>query len=76
MSALGQKQTSEHGRIMSAIPPKADIDMCEWHVRFQKRTFTHLRPMSALPPKRTLIERVGMSAKLPNADIQAAVGYD
>jgi hypothetical protein len=75
MSASGQKQTSEHGRIMSAIPPKADIDMCEWHVRFVPKADIH-PPQSALPPKRTLIERVGMSAKLPNADIQAAVGYD
>jgi hypothetical protein len=25
MSALGQKQTSTHVRIMSALPPKADI---------------------------------------------------
>jgi len=26
MSALGQKRTSEHDWIMSALPPKADID--------------------------------------------------
>jgi hypothetical protein len=26
MSALGQKQTSAHVRVMSALPPKADID--------------------------------------------------
>ena len=26
MSALGQKQTLEHVRFMSALPPKADID--------------------------------------------------
>ena len=26
MSALGQKQTSAHVRVMSASPPKADID--------------------------------------------------
>jgi len=25
MSALGQKQTSAHFRVMSALPPKADI---------------------------------------------------
>jgi hypothetical protein len=25
MSALGQKQTSGHVRVMSALPPKADI---------------------------------------------------
>ena len=32
MSALGQKQTSAHGRVMSALPPKADIAECERHV--------------------------------------------
>jgi hypothetical protein len=26
MSALGQKQTLQHVRAMSALPPKADID--------------------------------------------------
>jgi hypothetical protein len=26
MSALGQKRTSKHVRVMSALPPKADID--------------------------------------------------
>ena len=26
MSALGQKRTSAHVRVMSALPPKADID--------------------------------------------------
>ena len=26
MSALGQKQTSAHVRVMSALPPKADIE--------------------------------------------------
>jgi hypothetical protein len=34
MSALGQKQTSEHAWIMSALPPKADIAERECHVRF------------------------------------------
>src|SRR5262249_4157917 len=34
MSALGQKRTSEHNGIMSALPPKADIRQCDWHVRF------------------------------------------
>ena len=28
MSALGQKQTSAHVRVMSALPPKADMDYC------------------------------------------------
>ena len=28
MSASGQKQTSAHVRVMSALPPKADINLC------------------------------------------------
>jgi hypothetical protein len=34
MSALGQKQTLEHVRAMSALPPKADIDPQGRDVRF------------------------------------------
>ena len=34
MSALGQKQTSDRRLLMSAIPPKADIDGCSPNVRF------------------------------------------
>jgi hypothetical protein len=34
MSALGQKQTSAHVRVMSALPPKADIAEHRRHVRF------------------------------------------
>jgi hypothetical protein len=34
MSALGQKQTSAHARVMSAIPPKADIGTQPQNVRF------------------------------------------
>jgi hypothetical protein len=34
MSALGQKQTSAHVRVMSALPPKADIRCRDQHVRF------------------------------------------
>ena len=34
MSALGQKQTSGHVRVMSALPPKADIDQSGCDVRF------------------------------------------
>jgi len=33
MSALGQKRTLEHVRVMSALPPKADIGESDWHVR-------------------------------------------
>ena len=34
MSALGQKQTSRHARVMSALPPIADIRRCRWDVRY------------------------------------------
>jgi len=34
MSALGQKQTLGKVRLMSALPPKADIDQRRRHVRF------------------------------------------
>src|SRR5215472_14608161 len=34
MSALGQKRTSEKARLMSALPPKADMDQHGRDVRF------------------------------------------
>jgi hypothetical protein len=34
MSALGQKQTFEKVRLMSGLPPKADIAERDRHVRF------------------------------------------
>ena len=34
MPALGQKRTSEHVRVMSAIAPKADIGTQPLNVRF------------------------------------------
>src|SRR6516162_2663544 len=36
MSALGQERTSPVTEPMSALPPKADIERHEWHVRFVK----------------------------------------
>jgi hypothetical protein len=42
MSALGQKQTSAHVRVMSALPPKADIVERDWHVRFVPKADMHL----------------------------------
>jgi len=39
-SALGQKQTSEHDWIMSALPPKADMELSRvMSALCQKRTF-------------------------------------
>ena len=34
MSALGQKRTLRHVRVMSALPPKADMDQSGCDVRF------------------------------------------
>ena len=34
MPALGQKQTLADVRVMSALPPKADIHLARWDVRF------------------------------------------
>jgi hypothetical protein len=34
MSALGQKQTLANFRVMSALPPKADMDQSGCDVRF------------------------------------------
>jgi hypothetical protein len=34
MSALGQKQTFKRLRLMSALPPKADMDRHSYNVRF------------------------------------------
>jgi hypothetical protein len=34
MSALGQKRTLRLVRLMSALPPKADIHKSNWDVRF------------------------------------------
>jgi hypothetical protein len=31
---LGQKRTSHQVRVMSVLPPKADIVGCDWDVRF------------------------------------------
>jgi len=43
MSALGQKRTSHSVRVMSALPPEADIAESDWHVRFvPKADIEHL----------------------------------
>ena len=34
LSALGHKQTSHPAWTLSALPPKADFERHEWHVRF------------------------------------------
>ena len=45
MSALGQKQTSHQVRVMSALPPKADIVQHGANVRFVRRA----QPVTATP---------------------------
>ena len=44
MSALGQKRTSKHVWVMSALPPKADIAERGDHVRFVPKADIGARP--------------------------------
>ena len=48
MSALGQKQTSEHVRVMSALPPIADIAERNRHVRFVLEAAIHRTTASCI----------------------------
>jgi hypothetical protein len=41
MSALGQKQTFKRRRVMSALPPKADIAKRDRHVCFVPKADIH-----------------------------------
>jgi hypothetical protein len=52
MSALGQKRTLGHVRIMSALPPKADIGTQPRNVRFVPKADIH-RLKIARASKRT-----------------------
>src|SRR6516162_3471168 len=45
MSALGQKQTSAHIRVMSALPPKADITAAQTNVRFVPKADVNARSL-------------------------------
>jgi hypothetical protein len=47
MSALGQKQTSEHDRIMSALPLKADIGQHNGDLRFTQSRHQPTWPLLA-----------------------------
>jgi len=55
MSALGQKRTSEHVRVMSALLPKADIAEQHWDVRFVPKN--RARSIFASRPWKPLNER-------------------
>jgi hypothetical protein len=49
MSALGQKQTSAYFRVMSALPPKADIASTFMSTRPNLGRSLHITRQSALP---------------------------
>jgi hypothetical protein len=50
MSALGQKQTSAHVRVLSASPPKADITQRCCHVRFVPKAHIRCAPAQRKNP--------------------------
>ena len=69
MSALGQKQTSEHDWIMSALPPKADITEHGSNVRFVPKAvsrsvskFNELESHSGTPVSRSASLRAAARA--------------
>src|SRR5215467_10448688 len=52
MSALGQKRTSEHDGIMSALPPKADITQSDWQsTLWQKQTLALFDKLVGAEPR-------------------------
>src|SRR5262245_64613546 len=65
MSALGQKQTSEHVQSMSALPPKADIAVLRLSLSLPSSPALHLisfRPSGYLTPAERR-DRVAESAQ-------------
>src|SRR5262249_17897732 len=48
MSALGQKRTFAHVRVMSALPPKADIDKQNCDIRFVPKADIAHRSMTVI----------------------------
>jgi hypothetical protein len=54
MSALGQKQTSGHVRVMSALPRKADIANAMRNVRFVPKADIGVEPVKC-PLSRRII---------------------
>jgi hypothetical protein len=62
MSALGQKQTSDCRRLMSALPPKADIGRRQLDVRFVP--IADIAPRLGEPPTaRNQISGIDSSAR-------------
>jgi hypothetical protein len=50
MSALGHKQTSAHVRVMSALPPKADISALLFARSHERARGSFLHPAQCLMP--------------------------
>src|SRR6516225_622533 len=68
MSALGQKQTSEHVWAMSALPPKADIGTQPPDVRFVPKADIAVRPKQkprTMPGLRVLSEVFNSTRSVP-----------
>src|SRR5262245_50855815 len=61
MSALGQKQTSLHVRVMSALPPKADIGTQSWNVRFVPKADISDSALNEF--QEVLVDRVGVGGE-------------
>src|SRR5262249_16790831 len=82
MSALGQKQTSEHVQSMSALPPKADIRTKPRNVRYVPkadsctatimRSGRPLHPQSGCSAER---ESVGVNSRIQELNCECAVTY-
>jgi hypothetical protein len=67
MSALGQKQTFAPQKVMSALPPKADISRHDRHVRFVPKadimpSFDHF--IGANRPRFRLERRIWSALKM------------
>jgi hypothetical protein len=68
MSALGQKQTLRRVRVMSALPPKADIGTQSWNVRFV--------PLADIPSRATdyTVGAIGCATKRADHHVREEVG--
>jgi hypothetical protein len=62
MSALGQKQTLETVRVMSALPPKADIGTQPRYVRFVPRADMAGPDVFAEPNRPSTLDQQATSA--------------
>ena len=74
---MGQKQTSESDQIMSALPPKADVEKYRWHVRFVPIAVLESRLLqtSTYCALWTVFPNVILGLRKPIA-IQAAISFN